>query len=68
MDKDERVIIQRGKDKTYELIQNIRNDRFFEDPTIQERLKNSNLSLKPQIYPVGPSKTILVGILSPTRW
>ncbi|WP_234364287.1 hypothetical protein [Lunatibacter salilacus] len=46
MDNVERVIIQRGKDKAYELTINIRNDRFFDDPAIQERLKNSIQSYK----------------------
>ena len=46
VDKDERVIIQRGKDKAYELTKNIKNDRFFDDPAIQERLKKSIQSYK----------------------
>ncbi|WP_158860262.1 type II toxin-antitoxin system Phd/YefM family antitoxin [Lunatibacter salilacus] len=46
VDKDERVIIQRGKDKAYELTKNIKNDRFFDDPAIQERLNNSIQSYK----------------------
>ncbi|MBB6324571.1 hypothetical protein FHS59_000186 [Algoriphagus iocasae] len=41
IDKNERVIIQRGKDKIYELSNNVKNDRFFDDPAIQERISKS---------------------------
>lgn len=41
VDQDERVIIQRGNDKAYELSKEIKNDRFFDDPAIQERLAKS---------------------------
>ena len=41
IDKNERVIIQRGKNKVYEISNNIKNDRFFDDPVIQERLAKS---------------------------
>lgn len=41
IDKNERVIIQRGKDKIYEISNNVKNDRFFDDPAIQERISKS---------------------------
>lgn len=41
VDQDERIIIQRGNDKAYELSKEIKNDRFFDDPGIQERLAKS---------------------------
>ncbi|GMQ29259.1 type II toxin-antitoxin system Phd/YefM family antitoxin [Algoriphagus confluentis] len=41
IDKNERVIIQRGKDKVYEISNEVKNDRFFDDPAVQERLARS---------------------------
>lgn len=41
IDKNERVIIKRGKDRIYEISSNVKNDRFFDDPSIQERLSKS---------------------------
>ncbi len=41
IDKNERVIIQRGKDKVYEISNEVKNDRFFDDPVIKERLAKS---------------------------
>jgi hypothetical protein len=41
IDKNERVIIQRGNDKIYEISNTVKNDRFFDDPVIQERLAKS---------------------------
>jgi len=41
IDKNERVIIQRGNDKIYEISNTVKNDRFFDDPIIQERLAKS---------------------------
>ncbi|SFU20491.1 Antitoxin Phd_YefM, type II toxin-antitoxin system [Algoriphagus locisalis] len=41
IDKNERVIIQRGNDKIYEISNKVKNDRFFDDPTIQERISKS---------------------------
>ena len=46
VDKNERVIIQRGKDKAYELSKEIKNDRFFDNPAIQDRLAKSLNSYK----------------------
>lgn len=46
VDKNERVIIQRGKDKAYELSKEIKNDRFFDNPAIQDRLAKSLKSYK----------------------
>lgn len=46
VDKNERVIIQRGKDKAYELSKKIKNDRFFDDPAIRDRLTKSIQSYK----------------------
>jgi hypothetical protein len=44
--KNERVIIKRGKAKVYEISTNVKNDRFFDDPSIQERLSKSIQSYK----------------------
>jgi antitoxin YefM len=41
IDKNERVIIQRGKDKVYEITNEVKNDRFFDDPRVKERLVKS---------------------------
>lgn len=41
IDKNERVIIKRGNDKIYEISNTIKNDRFFDDPVIQERISKS---------------------------
>ncbi|PWJ56609.1 antitoxin Phd_YefM of type II toxin-antitoxin system [Dyadobacter jejuensis] len=41
IDNNERVIIQRGSDKVYEISKDIKNDRFFDDPVIQARLTKS---------------------------
>jgi hypothetical protein len=41
IDKNERVIIQRGKGKVYEISNEVKNDRFFDDPIVQERLAKS---------------------------
>lgn len=41
IDKNERVIIQRGKGKVYEISNEVKNDRFFENPVVQERLAKS---------------------------
>jgi hypothetical protein len=41
IDKNERVIIQRGNDKIYEISNTVKNDRFFDDPVIQQRLAKS---------------------------
>jgi antitoxin YefM len=41
IDKNERVIIQRGKGKVYEISNEVKNDRFFDDPVVQERLAKS---------------------------
>jgi hypothetical protein len=41
IDKNERVIIQRGNDKIYEISNTVKNDRFFDDPVIQERISKS---------------------------
>ncbi len=46
IDQNERVIIQRGKDKVYEISNEVKNDRFFDDPTVQERLAKSIQSFK----------------------
>jgi len=45
IDQNERVVIKR-KDKTYELTPEVKNDRFFDDPRIQERIEKSIQSLK----------------------
>lgn len=37
-DKDEQVIIQRGKDKAYLLTPITASDRYFADPSVKERL------------------------------
>lgn len=39
--KNERVIIQREKGKVYEISNEVKNDRFFDNPDIQERLAKS---------------------------
>ncbi|MCF1750871.1 type II toxin-antitoxin system Phd/YefM family antitoxin [Mariniradius sediminis] len=41
IDKNERVIIQRGKGKVYEISNEVKNDRFFDDPVVRERLAKS---------------------------
>ncbi|MFN3758503.1 MAG: type II toxin-antitoxin system Phd/YefM family antitoxin [Algoriphagus aquaeductus] len=41
VDKNERVIIQREKGKVYEISNEVKNDRFFDNPDIQERLAKS---------------------------
>jgi hypothetical protein len=41
IDKNERVIIKRGRAKVYEISTNVKNDRFFDDHSIQERLSKS---------------------------
>lgn len=41
IDKNERVIIQRGKGKVYEISNEVRNDRILDDPEIQKRLTKS---------------------------
>jgi antitoxin YefM len=41
IDKNERVIIQRGKGKVYEISNEVKNDRFFDNPVVQERLAKS---------------------------
>jgi hypothetical protein len=41
IDKNERVIIKRGNDKIYEISNTVKNDRFFDDPVIQERILKS---------------------------
>jgi antitoxin YefM len=41
IDKNERVIIQRGKGKVYEISNEVKNDRFFDNPDVQERLAKS---------------------------
>jgi len=41
IDKNERVIIQRGKGKVYEISNEVKNDRFFDNPVVQERLTKS---------------------------
>ncbi|REG94562.1 type II toxin-antitoxin system Phd/YefM family antitoxin [Algoriphagus antarcticus] len=41
IDKNERVIIKRGNDKIYEISNTVKNDRFFDDPVIQERISKS---------------------------
>lgn len=41
VDKNERVIIQIGKGKVYEISNEVKNDRFFDNPDIQERLDKS---------------------------
>ncbi|PZX53998.1 type II toxin-antitoxin system Phd/YefM family antitoxin [Algoriphagus chordae] len=41
IDKNERVVIQRGNDKVYEITNTVKNDRFFDDPAIQERISKS---------------------------
>lgn len=41
VDNNERVIIQRGNDKAYEISKEIKNDRFLDDPAIKERLAKS---------------------------
>lgn len=46
IDQNERVIIQRGKDKVYEISNEVKNDRFFDDPILQERLAKSIQSYK----------------------
>ena len=46
IDKNERVIIQRGNDKIYEISNTVKNDRFFDDPVIQERISKSIQSYK----------------------
>lgn len=46
VDNNERVIIQRGNDKAYEISKEIKNDRFLEDPIIQDRLAKSIQSYK----------------------
>jgi antitoxin YefM len=38
IDKNERVIIKRGKDRGYEISTHMKNDRFFDDHSIQEWL------------------------------
>ncbi len=46
IDQNERVIIQRGKDKVYEISNEVKNDRFFDDPIVQQRLAKSIQSYK----------------------
>jgi hypothetical protein len=46
IDQNERVIIQRGKDKVYEISNEVKNDRFFDDPILQQRLAKSIQSYK----------------------
>lgn len=41
IDKNELVIIKRGKDRGYEISTHVKNNRFFDDPSIQERLEKS---------------------------
>ena len=41
IDKNERVIIKRGNDKIYKISNTVKNDRFFDDPVIQERISKS---------------------------
>ncbi len=41
VDNNERVIIQRGKDKAYELSKEIKNDRISDNPVIKKRLAKS---------------------------
>jgi antitoxin YefM len=41
IDENERVIIQRGKGKVYEISNEVKNDRFFDNPVVQERLAKS---------------------------
>lgn len=41
IDKNERVIIQSGKGKVYEISNEVKNDRFFDNPVVQDRLANS---------------------------
>jgi antitoxin YefM len=41
IDNNERVIIQRGKGKVYEISNEVKNDRFFDNPVVQERLAKS---------------------------
>jgi antitoxin YefM len=41
IDQNERVIIKRGKGKVYEISNEVKNDRFFDDPIVQERLAKS---------------------------
>ncbi|MCH7397854.1 type II toxin-antitoxin system Phd/YefM family antitoxin [Belliella sp. DSM 107340] len=45
VDQNERVVIKR-KDKSYELTSKIKNDRFFDDPKIKERIEKSLKSLE----------------------
>lgn len=45
VDQNERVVIKR-KDKSYELTSEIKNDRFFDDPKIIERIEKSLKSLQ----------------------
>lgn len=45
VDQNERVIIKR-KDKCYELTPEVKNDRFFDDPRLLERIEKSLQSLK----------------------
>jgi len=41
IDKNEQVIIQRGKNKAYALTPITDDDRYFSDPQIIERIKHS---------------------------
>jgi hypothetical protein len=41
IDKNEQVIIQRGKNKAYALTPITEEDRYFSDPQIIERIKHS---------------------------
>ncbi|WP_194975241.1 type II toxin-antitoxin system Phd/YefM family antitoxin [Aquiflexum lacus] len=45
VDQNERVVIKR-KNKSYELTPEVKNDRFFDDPRIHERIAKSLQSLK----------------------
>ncbi|WP_373497245.1 type II toxin-antitoxin system Phd/YefM family antitoxin [Aquiflexum sp.] len=45
VDQNEMVVIKR-KNKSYELTPEIKNERFFDDPRIQERISKSLQSLK----------------------
>jgi len=41
VDKDEQVIVQRGKNKAYVLTAITETDRYFSDPEIKMRIMNS---------------------------
>jgi len=41
VDKDEQVIVQRGKNKAYVLTAITETDRYFSDPEIKMRIANS---------------------------